>query len=319
MHAGLTACVHKRTMKHLIQLLCLVCFCCIGCSSTMQAGEPPLWLENPTSVVKKDDIYAIGNGATLAQAQQHARSEILKYFETNISSEFTGNLTATDATMTHQIDEQVQERTSGLVQGVSMVRSYKAKDGYYVLSVLDKTKAQKILRQEIEILDAQLKHLLVDSPDNTFLFSQRYQEREKLNQKYLLLTGMTLALDVPTDKIPHTLQGMTREKKEKRTNMGKVSVAVLPSNPDLQIALESHLAELGYILNARGKTVVLELKKQDCQPIQKAWSCQQTVQVTFKKKIHPYTVKGIGNTQEEAQKQLQNKIVSGFSKDLYEF
>ena len=278
-----------------------------------------MWLENPTSVVKKDDIYAIGSGLTLAQAQQHARSEILKFFETTVSSTFTGDLTATDTISAHQVDEHVQEQTSGLVQGVSMVRSYKAKDGYYVLSVLDKAKAQKILKQEIEVLDAQLKHLLADSPENTFLFNQRYQEREKLNQKYLLLTGMPLTLDIPADKIPHTTQGITREKTEKRANMGKISVSVLPANPDLQLALESHLAGLGYILNARGKTVVLELKKQDCQPVQKAWSCQQTIQVTFKKKIYPYTVKVIGNTQEESQKQLQKQIISGFPEDLYQF
>lgn len=305
-------------MKHLISLLCLTYFCCIGCTSTLQAGEPPLWLENPTSVVKKDDIYAIGTGATLAQAQQQARSEILKYFETNISSSFEGDLTGTDIHTVHQIDEQIQEKTSGLVQGVSMVRSYKAKEGYYVLSVLDKAKAQKILRQEIEVLDAQLKHLLDDETD-TFLFNQRYQQREKLNQKYLLLTGMPFALDIPAEKIPHTSQSITREKTEKRANMGKISVAVLPRNPDLQTALESRLADLGYILNTRGKPVVLDLKKQDCQPIQKIWSCQQTVQVTFKKKIYPYTVKGIGNTQEEARKQLQNRIVSGFPEDLYQF
>ena len=285
----------------------------------MQAGEPPLWLENPTSFVKKDDIYAIGSGASLAQAQQHARSEILKYFETNISSSFTGNLTATDAASMRHIDEQTQEKTSGLVQGVSMLRSYKAKDSYYVLSVLDKAKAQKVLRQEIEVLDAQLKHVLSDDPVDTFLFNQRYQERERLNQKHLLLTGMSLPLDIPTDKLPRSTQPITREKTEKRANMGKISVAILPANPDLQTALESHLAELGYILNARGKTIVLELKQQDCQPIQKVWSCQQTVQVTFKKKTHPYTVKGIGNTREEAQKQLHNRIVSGFPNDRYEF
>lgn len=285
----------------------------------MQAGEPPLWLENPISFVKKDDIYAIGSGASLAQAQQHARSEILKYFETNISSSFTGNLTATDAASMRHIDEQTQEKTSGLVQGVSMLRSYKTKDGYYVLSVLDKAKAQKVLRQEIEVLDTQLKHVLSDDPVDTFLFNQRYQERERLNQKHLLLTGMSLPLDIPTDKLPRSTQPITREKTEKRANMGKISVAILPANPDLQTALESHLAELGYILNARGKTIVLELKQQDCQPIQKVWSCQQTVQVTFKKKTHPYTVKGIGNTREEAQKQLQNRIVSGFPNDLYEF
>lgn len=285
----------------------------------MQAGEPPLWLENPISFVKKDDIYAIGSGASLAQAQQHARSEILKYFETNISSSFTGNLTATDAASMRHIDEQTQEKTSGLVQGVSMLRSYKTKDGYYVLSVLDKAKAQKVLMQEIEVLDTQLKHVLSDDPVDTFLFNQRYQERERLNQKHLLLTGMSLPLDIPTDKLPRSTQPITREKTEKRANMGKISVAILPANPDLQTALESHLAELGYILNARGKTIVLELKQQDCQPIQKVWSCQQTVQVTFKKKTHPYTVKGIGNTREEAQKQLQNRIVSGFPNDLYEF
>ena len=306
-------------MKHLIRLLFLTCIYCIGCSSTMQAGEPPLWLENPISFVKKDDIYAIGSGASLAQAQQHARSEILKYFETNISSSFTGNLTATDAASMRHIDEQTQEKTSGLVQGVSMLRSYKTKDGYYVLSVLDKAKAQKVLRQEIEVLDTQLKHVLSDDPVDTFLFNQRYQERERLNQKHLLLTGMSLPLDIPTDKLPRSTQPITREKTEKRANMGKISVAILPANPDLQTALESHLAELGYILNARGKTIVLELKQQDCQPIQKVWSCQQTVQVTFKKKTHPYTVKGIGNTREEAQKQLQNRIVSGFPNDLYEF
>lgn len=285
----------------------------------MQAGEPPLWLENPTSVVKKDDIYAIGSGLTLAQAQQQARSEILKYFETTISSTFTGDLTATDTISARQIDEQVQEQTSGLIQGVSVVRSYKTTDGYYVLSVLDKAKAQKILKQEIEVLDTQLKHLLADSDVDPFLFRQRYQEREKLNQKYLLLTGMALTSDIPTDKIPPVLQGMTRDKTEKRANMGKISVAVLPSDSDLQIALESRLADLGYILNTRGKTVVLELKKQDCHPIQKAWSCQQTVQVTFKKKTQPYLVKGLGNTQKEAQQRLQNGIVAGFPQDLYEF
>ena len=306
-------------MKHLIKLLFLTCICCVGCSSTMQAGEPPLWLENPTSFVKKDDIYAIGSGATLAQAQQHARSEILKYFETNISSSFMGNLTATDAASMRQIDEQTQEQTSGLVQGVSMLRSYKAKDGYYVLSVLDKPKTQKVLRQEIEVLDAQLKHILSDDPVDTFLFNQRYQERERLNQKYLLLTGMSLPLDIPADKLPRSTQPITREKAEKRANMGKISVAILPANQDLQTALETRLTSLGYILNSRGKAVVLELKNQDCNPVQKVWLCQQTLQVTFKKRIHPYTVKGMGNTKEEAQKQLTKSIVSGFPEDLYQF
>ena len=285
----------------------------------MQAAEPPSWLENPTSLVKKDDIYAIGSGETLALAQQHARSEILKYFEANISSSFTGNLAATDEISTRQAYEQSKEQTSGLLQGVSVLRSYKAKDGYYVLSVLDKPKAQKIVRQEIEILDTQLKHLLADSPENTFLFNQRYQERENLNQKYLLLTGMTLSLDIPEENLPHFSQILTREKAEKRANMGKISIAVIPANQDLQTALELYLSDLGYLLNARGKSVVVELKKQECQSVQKIWNCQQTVQVSFKKRMFPYTVRSIGKTRQEAQSQLQRAIVTGFPQDLYQF
>ena len=285
----------------------------------MQAAEPPSWLENPTSLVKKDDIYAIGSGETLALAQQHARSEILKYFEANISSSFTGNLAATDEISTRQAYEQSKEQTSGLLQGVSVLRSYKAKDGYYVLSVLDKPKAQKIVRQEIEILDTQLKHLSADSPENTFLFNQRYQERENLNQKYLLLTGMTLSLDIPEENLPHFSQILTREKAEKRANMGKISIAVIPANQDLQTALELYLSDLGYLLNARGKSVVVELKKQECQSVQKIWNCQQTVQVSFKKRMFPYTVRSIGKTRQEAQSQLQRAIVTGFPQDLYQF
>lgn len=306
-------------MKNLIKLFCINCFLFIGCISLIEAGEQPLWLENPTSLVKKDDIYAIGNGTTLPQAQQHARSEILKYFETNVSSSFMGNLTSTDEVSFRQIEEQNKEEVIGIVQGVSMLRSYKDKEGYYVLSVLDKHKAQKIIKQDIEVLDSQLKHLLSEPQVDSFLFKQVYQKREKLNQKYLLLTGTTLALDIPDDKIPNFSYTLNREITEKRANMGKISVSVIPANQDLQMALESHLTALGYILNARGKVVVVELKKQECQSVQKVWTCQQMVKISFKKRIFPYTVKEIGKTQEEAIIKLKKALISNFPQELYQF
>jgi len=300
-------------MKHYLKIFFITFF--IGCSSLTHVGEIPSWVHDPSSLLKKDDIFGVGNGSTLDTAKQQARVEILKYFETEISSSFTGNLSATEDFSNKQISEEIKEQTSGLLQGVNIIRSCKTKDGYYVLAVLDKVKSQTVLKHEISLLDAKLKNLINEKPFNTLLFNEYYKERESLNKKYMLISGTEIKLDIPDDLIPKSYL-IERDGKTKRASIGKITIALLPKNDDLQTALEAHLAELGYILNTRGKIVVLELKTENCEEISKIWNCEQEAQVTFKKRIIPYKVKGIGKTKEDAHKQLQKQVILKFPQDL---
>lgn len=154
------------------------------------AAKKPAWINNPAGSCSKDEICATGSGASPNIAKTDARNNILKYFETNISSEFNSSLEANDDYSKSFSSEDNREVSEGILKGVEITENYDDGVLYYSFAVLDKKVAVKEIRSDIEKIDARMQ-LLLD--ENGVRYNKQlenlYLKRDNLNKKYLVLTG----------------------------------------------------------------------------------------------------------------------------------
>jgi hypothetical protein len=190
--------------KHLMKKLKLSLFIILlsAFNAAIGADVRPEWIDNPESGFFNKEIFAVGFGETLKEAQSSARAEILKYFETNITASFTGSLSADDAKTSKLSREDIEETTNGIIKGIVITNTYKDKDGFYALAVLDKEKTINELAYEISKLDSEMKLLLEDEASaNTSQLKKLYLQRAEINKKYMFLTDKTVEEHVKYEDI----------------------------------------------------------------------------------------------------------------------
>jgi hypothetical protein len=305
---------HKN-MKNLRTFLLTCIFTILALNS--YAEERPLWIDNPGMTFSKNDIYAVGNGKDLSEAKSNARAEIMKYFETNISSKFQGNMSATEESTDKTSQEQLSETTGGIIKGINITNTYKDKDGFYALAVLDKKKTIAELEYEIENLDSKMQ-VLQENGDMSGQIGKVYADRERLNKKYMFLTGNSIISKIKyEDVFKSTLQTHEDSAKRNRGNIGKIQVKVIPESLGFKTQLTNYLRELGYNINPMGKTVFVKAEEIDCTQEKKTWVCNLTLEITFKSKTMSYQAKGLGKDKEQSLKNAGKDAVNNFPSDFY--
>lgn len=200
----------NRTSKTLF----IISFFYLASSSvSIFAKNRPEWLNNLDNFCDKDSLCSTGSGSSLNVAKADARNNIQKIFETKVNSTFKNTLTSSNNLVQENTYEELNNETSGVLNGVNIIKTYEDKDGtIYVLAVLNKEQASKYLKDEIKEIDKQMKVLLKDDNyGSSTKVESLYNQRKKLNSKYLFLTGKEIPSGI-------TYEEIIENKRNKRNN-----------------------------------------------------------------------------------------------------
>ena len=153
------------------------------------ASKRPDWVNNIEKDCFKNEICATGSGTSPSMAKTDARNNILKYFETSISSKFESSLSTDEIEENSFKSEDLEEVSNGILKGVKIRNTYDDGKDFYAFAVLDKNVAAKEIKSDIEKADARMKLLIAEkNVKYNKQLEDLYIKREKLNKRYLVLT-----------------------------------------------------------------------------------------------------------------------------------
>ena len=180
-----------RKVNFIISFLVVVLFS--GCSSSTKQPQRPLWITDTSKECIKNQICAVGSGSNVSLAKIDARNNILKYFETNVSSNFKSTLSSNEVKSDSYKSDDVQEVSSGILKGVEIIKTYNEGGEHYAFAILNKDITIRDLRSDLDRLDIRMKLLISENnPKYNKELENLYLKREQLNKRYLILTGYLL-------------------------------------------------------------------------------------------------------------------------------
>ena len=147
--------------------------------AVVETGRRPDWIENPGSRFSPNDyMTGVGYGQERRSAEDHARAEIAKIFESDISSEnrsYEEYLQASEGGRTHSaqnfnFEDITTVSTRKVMSDIRIAAVYHQKrspKGYYALAVLDRNHVRPILTDKIAILDREIDQMLDIAQNDT--------------------------------------------------------------------------------------------------------------------------------------------------------
>lgn len=208
--------------------------------SVRSDDDAPTWVKNPQKSCKKHQFCTVGSAAGVKLAEADARAGIAKIFETKISSKFTQSISSQNDQVNQNMSEEIKEEVNDTIKGIEIKDSYEGKLDVYVLAVLDKKKAAKGYKKEIEQIDEKMKVLVDDTSARSVRKAMKmYLKRETLNARYQFLSGRSIKSAVSYEKI---------FKKSKAAVKGvKIFVSIREDEPkEIEALVVASLTEMGY-------------------------------------------------------------------------
>lgn len=165
--------------------------------------KTPKWIHDVSKVCKTStQICAVGSGVNKRKAEQHARVELAKIFENNISSSFKSKLFSSGSTSFEDVSEEINESTQMAMEGLEIRKTYEDKISFYALAVINKNKMARSIQKEIAKFDEKLKIYLKDNTASSKIkLEKTYSKRELLSKRYTFLTGIELQSPVTFEQI----------------------------------------------------------------------------------------------------------------------
>ena len=155
------------------------------------SADAPKWITDKSAACRSNELCAVGSGSSMTLAKSVARGELAKIFENNISSEFRSELSSYNNNTQESVSEQVNELTHVVLEGVEIKKVYEGEIDYYAMAAINKNKAARKIKEQIDKIDAQVSQLFVkDSGGALTQIEGLYLKRESLNQRYHLLSGI---------------------------------------------------------------------------------------------------------------------------------
>ena len=209
------------------------------------AQSRPDWVDNPGKTFFNQEIYAVGSGKTLNEAQSDARANIVKFFETNVNSKFQSAQSGSNNSFDNLSRAEIEETSRGIIKGINITKVYQGKDAFYALAVLDKERSVKEILYDIDQLDAKMRTLL-DSGDakNAAQLERMYLKREELNRKHLFLTGARVTEKVKYDEIFR----VSKDAKPLSFYLAFVEDKLVAGNPVIKNKLTKFINDEGFVV-----------------------------------------------------------------------
>lgn len=166
--------------------------------SSSAEAETPKWVHETSDYCRPTQLCAVGEATGKMGAAANARAELGRIFETRVQSEATTVTEASEhsgaAGLAGELSESLmsilKESSDEILQGAEIEASFEAKDRYYALAVLDRTKAANILTTKMKEIDEK-NVVLFEEGKRTGLYRilQNFEVRSELNERYQVLKG----------------------------------------------------------------------------------------------------------------------------------
>lgn len=206
--------------------------------------EVPEWVYSAQDSCSKLLICASASGQNQEAADVNAKRSLGSIFETKIKSRFEVEQHDYSSSemeqMMERVSDYVSESVDTVLKGAYIKDRHYKDDLYFSLAVIDKIKASKVIRTEIGQIDDQMNYLFKQGKKSSiFKLHMLYDQREMLNQKYVILTGREINSDYSFSKI--------NSLKYTRRKLNRVKIKAVNSVPRTTVKwMESLFTELGF-------------------------------------------------------------------------
>lgn len=197
-------------MKFLVLIFIL-----IGCSTfapkpvlSPSAKEMPEWIYSPYDhCVEAEEICATGEAKSMSAADLEAKKNLASVFEVRIRSDFSVTRTAAQtmpwlSKVSEEVRSELKESVDEIIELVQ-IREHFKKDGLsYALASLKKNEALNLLKPRLKKIDSEIKRLWERKQRTNLRKLVRLTlEREKLAERYSILSGVSTPPQVSFDEI----------------------------------------------------------------------------------------------------------------------
>lgn len=158
------------------------------------------WITDVTKVsdCKSKYICTVGEGPSLNLSKANARTNMSKIFSTKIQSKFSSTLSDAGETSS----EELNESTEAVLEGVEVLKVSEDDTGYYALAGLNKSKASRSFKRQIEKMDEKMEVYLEDGGMSAARkLKQLYMQREVMNKRYEFLSGRSISESITYDQV----------------------------------------------------------------------------------------------------------------------
>lgn len=158
--------------------------------------ETPGWIYAPYEECQEAaELCATGEAKTYAQSDANARNNLASIFEVQVKSEFSAQTSSSQTypwqgEVKQEVQQSLQESVNQILETVQIKKHYKAKGLSYSLASLDRAKASELVGSRLNRIDDEL-NVLWDKRSRTNFrkIVRLYLEREKLNERYSIVSG----------------------------------------------------------------------------------------------------------------------------------
>lgn len=182
-------------MKYAFFLL-LIYSCSTSQDSQIRGVEIPRWVYAPYDYCDEGrELCATGEADSYTAADAQARKNLASIFEVKVKSEFNSQSNAQeDAPLNGMVKQSVQhslqESVEEILEVVQIKNHFEKDKLFFSLASLDRTKAGELLGERLSKLDSELSALWANkSRTKLRKIIKTYIEREKLNERYSIVTG----------------------------------------------------------------------------------------------------------------------------------
>jgi hypothetical protein len=182
-----------------IYFLLLLCGCSIfrpGPELSENSKNAPSWIYSPYDACAEDvELCAVGEAKSLAEADGQARSNLASIFEVRVTSEFNAQTSSQSIAnwqgqVTQEVQQSLQESVDQILETVEIKKRFKDNGLTYSLASIDRIKASELIGGRLTKIDDELNtHWSKRSRTNLRNIVRLYMEREKVNERYSILSG----------------------------------------------------------------------------------------------------------------------------------
>lgn len=178
--------------------LCLLLFYgCSGLQNSQNRGvEIPRWVYSPYEYCDEAiELCATGDSDSYSAADAQARKNLASIFEVKVKSEFNSQGNAQEdsplnGVVKQSVQHSLQESVEEILEVVQIKNHFENEGLFFSLASLDRTKAGELIGGRLTRLDNELVSLWsARSRTKLRKIIKTYIEREKLNERYSIVTG----------------------------------------------------------------------------------------------------------------------------------
>ncbi len=165
------------------------CLFLVSCLSKPKTESLPNWILKPVESCPSQSICAVGSSLSFSGAMSDARNNMLKQFNTQITSNFTSQESQVNDKEMRYSSDAIDEYVNGISEGVEILNTHNLGKEYYAFAVLKKPFISQKIKSEILKIDTEMQNLIKKQFVNRKKLKNLYDIRFEINKQHLFVFG----------------------------------------------------------------------------------------------------------------------------------